>query len=489
MSLSVGLDVALSGLSTTAEQTAVVSRNVARANDPYATRKSANVITTENGGIRVSSVTRAANKALLEKMLSATSASAAQQAIVQALNSLDETVADPELDTSAAAMIQKLNDAIQQYAAAPHDPLRAQSAVAAAQNLADSLNAATQTVQSVRAQADAGMADSVTSLNTLLARFETLNTEIVKGTRSGGDVTDYLDQRDQVLAGIAEEVGIRTVSRANGDMAIFTDSGVTLFDVRPRTVKFDRTLIYVPGTVGNAVSVDGVPIAGGAGVMIAGSGRLTGLAAIRDETTVTYQGQLDEIARGLIETFAESDQSATPTLPDAPGLFTYPGAPAMPASGTHLVGLAGTIKINPSVDPAQGGDLSRLRDGGMAGPAYVYNTTGGAAYADRLNGYVSALSATRSFDADSQLMPSTSLTNYASASGAWLQEARKLANDNSEYADTLLQRSAETLSNQTGVNMDEEMTSLLELERAYQASSRLITTIDNMLKALLAAGN
>ena len=37
-------------------------------------------------------------------------------------------------------MIQKLNDAIQQYAAAPQDPLRAQSAVAAAQNLADSLN-------------------------------------------------------------------------------------------------------------------------------------------------------------------------------------------------------------------------------------------------------------------------------------------------------------------------------------------------------------
>jgi flagellar hook-associated protein 1 len=86
-------------------------------------------------------------------------------------------------------------------------------------------------------------------------------------------------------------------------------------------------------------------------------------------------------------------------------------------------------------------------------------------------------------------MPSASVTNYASASGAWLQEARKLANDNSEYSDTLLQRSSEALSNETGVNIDEEMTSLLELERAYQASSRLITTIDNMLKTLLAAGN
>src|SRR6185312_7066329 len=143
MSLSVGLDVALSGLSTTAEQTAVVSRNVARANDPYATRKNANVITTANGGIRVSSVTRAANEALLEKMLSATSQSAAQKAIVESLNRLDETVADPESDTSPSAMIQKLSDSIQQYASAPQDPLRAQSAVAAAQNLADTLNGAT----------------------------------------------------------------------------------------------------------------------------------------------------------------------------------------------------------------------------------------------------------------------------------------------------------------------------------------------------------
>ena len=59
--------------------------------------------------------------------------------------------------------------------------------------------------------------------------------------------------------------------------------------------------------------------------MRSGSGRLIGLAAVRDTYAVTYQNQLDEIARGLIEAFAESDQSASPSLPDAPGLFTYPG--------------------------------------------------------------------------------------------------------------------------------------------------------------------
>ena len=53
---------------------------------------------------------------------------------------------------------------------------------------------------------------------------------------------------------------------------------------------------------------------------------------MRDNAAVTYQSQLDEVARGLIDAFKETDQSGA-ALPDVPGLFTYPGAPAMPATG------------------------------------------------------------------------------------------------------------------------------------------------------------
>lgn len=488
MSLSVGLDVALSGLSTTAEQTSVVSRNVARAGDPSATRKIGNLITAADGGVRLASITRAANTALLEKMLGATSTAAAQRVIVEALDQLSQTVDDPELDRSPAAMIQQLGDAIQQYASAPHDSIRAQSAVSAAQNLAVALNDATTAVQDARAQADAAIADAVDRLSTLLSQFEAVNNEIVKGTRIGADVTDYLDQRDALLASISEDIGIKTVTRSNDDMAIYTDSGITLFDVKARSVTFARTLFYDPTTAGNAVHVDGVPITGSSGSMLVSSGRLTGLTAIRDDIGVTYQNQLDEIARGLIEVFAESDQSATPSLPDAPGLFTYDGAPAVPAPGTLLAGIAGSIRINPSVDPSQGGDLARLRDGGMAGdPAYVYNPTGASAYVDRLDQYITRLADQRAFDPAAQLTGTATLGGYGASSASWLQETRKSARDDGDYAETLLQRSTEALSKETGVNIDEEMTSLLELERSYQASTRLITTIDNMMQSLLAA--
>jgi flagellar hook-associated protein 1 FlgK len=486
MTLSAGLEIARSGLAVTSDQTAIVSRNVANAGNPLASRKIANVVTSPTGGVALASVTRATNQALYENLLAATSASSAQQAIVAALDRLDETVNDPELDASPAALVGKLADAIQQYASGPHDANRGQSAIAAASRLVQSLNGATQTVQDVRAQADVDIANSVDRLNTLLAQFETINTEIIKGTRAGTDVTDYLDARDRTLAAISEEVGVRTITRADNDMVVFTDSGVTLFETRARAVTFTPTLIYSASTTGNSVYVDGVPISG-SGTMAIASGRLTGLVSIRDDVAVAYQRQLDEVARGLIEMFAESDQSAVPALPDGTGLFTYPGGPAIPASGVAIDGLAGTISVSASVDPLQGGDPALLRDGGVSGAAYVYNASGAAGYTDRLQQLLDRFSQPRAFDPASGIDPLTTVAGFGSASVAWLQEARRTAGDEAEYRSTLVERSAEALSKETGVNLDEQMTRLLELERSYQASSKLISTIDSMLGALIAA--
>lgn len=490
MSLSVGLSVARSALSVTAEQTAVISRNVANAGDTQFSRKNANVITAANGGVRVMSITRAADQALFDKMVSTRSLAAGQDEIVKALNRLDETINDPELDASPSALIGKLNDAIQLYASAPQDPVRGQAAVGAAADLARSLNEATRTVQSVRDSADGEIARSVESLNRLLGEFKTINDSIKRGTAAGVDVTDQLDQRDRLLTSISQEIGVRTIVRGDNDMVIYTDSGVTLFETAPRSVTFDRSLTLPAGATGNAIHIDGVPVTGPGAGLAAKSGRLVGLMAVRDDITVTYQNQLDEIARGLIETFAESDQSAVPTLPDIPGLFTYSGAPAMPASGSVLQGLAGSIRINPNVDPSQGGSVTLLRDGGIGAPgnpAYVYNASGAAGFSDRLQQLVDVIAEDRVFDPDARLDTPTSLGSFASLSVGWLQEGRKAAGEEADFRQAVLERSTDALSRATGVNLDEEMTILLELERSYQASTRLVATIDAMLESLLAA--
>jgi len=220
------------------------------------------------------------------------------------------------------------------------------------------------------------------------------------------------------------------------------------------------------------------------------SGKLAGLISVRDDVAVTYQSQLDSMAGALISAFAETDQSATPTLPDAAGLFTYSGGPAVPPAGTVVPGLASAIRVNANVDPAQGGDAELLRDGGISdpgNPAYTYNPSNAASYTDRIQELIDNLGATRSFDPSTQLSPSSSLTDYAKNSVSWLEALRQSASSEADYRSTVAQRAAASLSQATGVNLDEEMTNLLNLERTFQASSRLISTVDDMFSTLIQA--
>ena len=68
----------------------------------------------------------------------------------------------------------------------------------------------------------------------------------------------------------------------------------------------------------------------------------------------------------------------------------------------------------------------------------------------------------------------------------WLEGTRQSASDDAEYQTALLARASDALSQATGVNLDDEMSLLLELERSYQASSKLLTTVDDMLATFIA---
>ena len=491
MSLTAALDSARSSLMASGVQSSVISRNIAGASQAGYSRKITMLdnLPGAGAGVYVAAIQRSASAGLFTNVLTSTSASAKQSAIYDGLQKIAaSTVDDPELNQSPTAQLNALKEALQQYANAPDNVTLAQAAVSSAKDMAVSLNQATQTVQSVREGADADMAASVANINKLLTQFDTVNTAVVKGTISGDDVTDYLDQRDSIVSKLSQEIGISVSIRANGDAALYTDNGGVLYDKQPRTVTFAPTNVYTPGTTGNAVYIDGVPVTGANSVMPLKSGKIAGLAQLRDNAAVTYQSQLDEVARGLVNAFKESDQSAVPTLPDRPGLFTYPGAPAMPASATVSVGLAGTINVAASVDPATGGNPNLLRDGAISGAAaYNYNSTGNAGFSTRLQQLIGGMDASQPFDVTAQGKPSGGLIDFASSSASWIENQRKTANDSLQYQNTLLDRSNSALSNVNGVNMDDEMSTMLQVERTYSASSKLISTVDSMLDSLLAA--
>lgn len=499
MGLSASLSIAQAALQANANQTTVVSKNIAGVNDTGYSRRIANVTSTADGITQVT-VSRASNTELFNKLLGSTSDAQSAQALSDGLDRLEQTVnlttsaSDSEsstdqttIGTSPADLLATMSTALTSYAAAPDNSSLAQAFLTDAKALANNLNTASTTVQNVRKQADTDIGNAVADVNSLLGQFTDINTTIVKGTATGADISDALDQRDAILTSLSKDMGITTTTNSDGSMSIYTDSGVTLFDRVPNTVSFSPTTTFADGTTGNAVIVAGIPITGSSSVMPLSGGAIAGLTTLRDTTTVSYQNQLDQIASGLVTTFADTDQTGG-SAPTIPGLFTYPGAPAMPAVGQ--TGLANAITVNSNADPSQGGSLSRIRDGNVGdptNPAYNANTTGAAAFSTHLNALVTGLNTAQTFDPTSGGDATGTLGTYANSSVAWLESARATATSNSTNASAVVTQATTSLSNSTGVNLDDQLSIMLDLEHSYSASAELMSTVKSMFGTLITA--
>ncbi len=491
MSLSASLNIAQSALASASAQSSVISRNIGNVNTPGYSRKTAGIVTTQSGSSTVASVQRATDDALLTNVLKAQSGSAAQSALATGLTAIQQSLgldatsssastssAASATDRSPSTLIANLSDALQTYASAPDDPLQGSVAVAAAGTLAQALNSASTTVQAVRAQSDAKIATSVQTINNLLTRFQSVNQQIVSGLAQGFDVSDAQDTRDSILSQLSNEVGITATKTASGGLTLATDSGVILFDQTARTLNFTAKATYTAETDGNPVTVDGIAITGSS--ISVKSGALAGLAQLRDVTTKTYQGQLDAIAGSLISTFAETATAGGSVA----GLFTAGTSTVIPADST---GLAASIAVSARVDPTKNGDVTLLRDGNISNQSANGNASKAAAYAERLNQLVSGLSA-------AQVAPSNgliggTLATYASASVSWVSGSYQSATNSASYQSSLVNSATSALSNSTGVNLDDQMSEMLEVEHAYQASAQLLNTVNAMYSALITALN
>lgn len=487
MSLSLVYDIAKSALSTTGTATSVVSRNIQNAGDANAARKSADLATLSTGGVYVAGISSSVSVALLDHVIENGAEFSELEAVTASLEQLDRIFGDPQQGLDPASLIADLQSALQVAASQPGDDLLANVAVERAKDVARGISGAAQTVATVRADADVAIGEAARELEQLLSRFEQLNGLVVNGTNAGRDVTDAIDSRNGVLREIAGVIGVRATVRGSNDMVLFAANGATLFESVPRKVGFVATASLSPGVPGNRFSIDGVPF----GVDEAGKlgGRIGGLLRVRDDIAMSVGRQIDEIARGLVTVFAEQDQSVPATLPDRPGLFTYAGG-TLPPAGALVDGLAATLRVHANVDPEQGGLALRLRDGGISDPlnaAYIYNSTGASGYSERLIGLQQALAGAIAFDPVAGLSSQASVRSFASDASGWLSNLRQGEAEKFDDKQVLAQRALSAWQDAIGINLDDELTALIALERSYQASSRLITSVNGMFDSLLAA--
>lgn len=492
MSLTTALNNAQAIFNNTGTQSSVVSNNIANANNADYSRRQA-VVTTNGAGAQVVQIARSDEPALQKAYLANSSSDAAQQLLLNAYSNLQSaTLGGNANEIAPATYLSAFQTAMQTYSGSPSSTTAAQSAVNAAQSLVTSLNNATTAVQNTRADADKQISSDVNTLNSLLQQFQTANDAVKSATGTAGPTSnalaDAMDQRDSVLKQISQIVGVTAVTRGNNDMALYTSSGTTLFETIPRTVTFTPTNTYTADQSGpgNSVYIDGVALAPGQGASTTAQGSLQAALQVRDDVAPTYQKQLDEIARGLVTTFAESDNTnaANPTM--ATGLFTYAGASTWtngtgPSSGAIVSGLAASITVNSAVVK----NPNLLRDGGINGDNYVVNANGDSGYSTQLNNYITGMNTKMSFDGNAGSDTKASLMDYSSSSIGWLEGQRSTATTAAENTSAAVSRSSTAYSNATGVNLDEELTLMMDIEQSYKAGTKILNAVNEMLQSVL----
>ncbi|MBL4891680.1 MAG: flagellar hook-associated protein FlgK [Rhizobiaceae bacterium] len=483
MSLNSALRIATGSLAATSQRVSTLSSNIAGVGNPNYVRRES-VVTTGVAGIQNIEITRYVNQSMMRATLSSTSNASYQGVLAGGIQQLSVLQDADGFAGSPAALLGDLESVLQLASSAPADIATLTSVVETARNTVRSINSAYQQTLDMRAQADTGIQASVTNINRILAQIKVANDDIVNGTRTGDDVLDYMDNRDALVRELSEELGINVRPRGDNDILITTDSGVILFETQPRSVEFSHQPVYGANTVGNELYIDGVPVTGANSPMAISSGAIVGHFQMRDQVLVEHQNQLDEFSRGLVEVFAEIDQVGA--KPPLAGLFTWFGGPAIPATGTLTPGMGQTLTVNPLIDPSQGGDLSLIRDGGINGdPDYIVNTAGSSGFSDHLLDLSARFDVTSTFDAQTGLLTAISLRTFASTALDSLQTQRQTSANAFEYQSSLQESYMTALLNESGPNLDFEMSKLLEAERAYQATAKIIAAVDELFDTLL----
>lgn len=483
MSISGSLSSALSGLTAAAKAAEVVSSNIANATtEGYGRRE---IVTTARSvgqsgqGVTVVGVRRHIDPVLLGDRRRAEATMGERDVRSMFLKRLEGVVGTTNSASSLGARIAEFDTALLEATSLPDSEARLSRVAETARNLAGHLAAASTDVQAARADADDSIEAQVDQLNRALAQIAALNNNI-RATYSGArDPSALIDQRQQLIDGIASLVPLREIVCDDGQIALYTTGGAVLVDGRPSVFEFDAAGVITPEmTLGSGslsgLTLNGRPLAvSGADSPIAG-GALAAQFQVRDVLAPEAQAKLDALARDLLERFADPSVDATLT-PGDPGLFTDAGAGFLAA---NEVGLAQRLQLNAAVDPRQGGALWRLRDGmaaivpGMAGNAAGLVALQGALTQARTPASGQFMAGPRSFAALQGDMVSAMVGNRLTAETEAAYAAAR--------TDALQQ-----LELAAGVDTDQEMQSLLLIEQAYTANAKVIQTIGAMIDTLL----
>jgi flagellar hook-associated protein 1 FlgK len=325
MGLSTAISSALTGLQATQAGLSVVATNVANVNTPGFVRKSVLLTDTYAGGngVQVLGIGRELDQIVQTQLRSQVAGANYASTVSGYYNRLIQAYGTPGGGDALDTLFNNFTSSLNTLTASP-DSVAAQGDVLnQAQVLAQHLNAMSGDVQELRSQAESGISDAVNRVNQLLQDIADVSNKITAASgRQDASSASLLDQRDADIMELSGLIDVRVTGTGNGQVSIFTTSGVSLYDGLPAKLTFDaRTAVNPSSTYSNDPSersigtISLISPNGSSIDLIANkairSGTIAGLIEMRDDVLVKAQNQLDEVANSLALSLSNRTEDGT----------------------------------------------------------------------------------------------------------------------------------------------------------------------------------
>jgi flagellar hook-associated protein 1 len=504
VSLALALSIASGGLQAINAQLGLVSNNVANAATPDYSTETANQQSLVAGrqplGVQTEAATRSINLALQQAAFQQDTVVAGLTTTTTSLQQLDALQGVPGQGNDLGSLLGRVQSGFATLLGDPSSAAQQSAVVTAARNLTGAINSISNGYTQQRQAAQNDIVTQVSNINADLNQIGILSNQIVGAQNVGLSIADLQNQRDAVVHSLGNIVAIKTLTQTNGDLIVTTASGTQL-----PTRGIPNPIQTAGATIGAGASYAGgsIPAITLAGRDITGQlqgGILGADLTLRDNTLPTFQGELDEFSYSLASQF--SAQGLT-LFSDSNGNVPAGGGP--PVQSTY-VGFASAIQVNPAViaTPSLVRDGTQNIAGSPAGAAaFTTNPAGGPAGfttlisrildyalgADAQAGVLQPASNTTGLGPDGTLNAPYSAPPTLAANAAALVSAQAGVSAAATGQLSSEQALQATLNANTasvsGVNMDAQMSLMLELQNAYGANARVISTVQAMFTQLL----
>jgi flagellar hook-associated protein 1 len=445
------LDMARRALSAQQVAMGVTSHNIANASTDGYSRQRVDFSTTPpesitrgllGTGVMISHIGRLRDGFIDREVRSTNAGYGASTAKYSILSQVEALVNEPS-DSSIGSLLGKFFNSFHDLANHPEESSARNSVVQNGQILVSTINTLDKNLGQLRSDIVADATTKVNRINQLTDELAQLDVKIIDSTVRGQDPSDMKDQRDLKLDELSKLANI-TVSEDNtGSMTVSIGGSVVM--TRNGNIPLAVSMASGSLQVVSKQSSDPVNVTGG---------EVGGMLEIANVKIPDYQNRLDTLASTLITRVNQVHSAGY-------GLGTPPTTGTAFFTGTD----AGTISVNAAV--AANVNLIAASSDGTSGSNGVALQLAGVQNESLLGG------------------GTQTLDQYFAGMVSDIGSAVNSSTTTAKTQELVLQQLESQRQSVSGVSLDEEMTNMIQFQRAFDAASKIVRTIDEMYQTVI----